>query len=88
MITSGKFTHLLSQRKYGHYVLPVLSGDRFIGRIEIVNDKKLKQLIVKNFWFEEDIVKHDKYNEDIYDCITRFSVFNECEGIKVECEIG
>ncbi|MEK6264919.1 MAG: winged helix DNA-binding domain-containing protein [Clostridium sp.] len=72
------------QRKYGHYVLPVLSGDRFIGRIEIVNDKKLKQLIVKNFWFEEDIVNPDKFKENIYDCITRFSEFNKCETIKVD----
>jgi hypothetical protein len=72
------------QRKYGHYVLPVLSGDRFIGRIEIVNDKKLKQLIVKNFWFESDIVSPDKYKENIYDCITRFSEFNKCETIKVD----
>lgn len=72
------------QRKYGHYVLPVLSGDRFIGRIEIVNDKKLKQLIVKNFWFEEDIVSPDKYKENINDCITRFSEFNKCETIKVD----
>ena len=78
----------ISQRKYGHYVLPVLSGDRFIGRIEIVSDKKLKQLIVKNFWFEDDIVIHDKFAENINDCITRFSKFNNCEEIKLECEIG
>jgi len=78
----------IAQRKYGHYVLPVLSGDRFIGRIEIVNDKKFKKLIVKNFWFEEDIVSPDKFAEDIYDCITRFSKFNNCEEIKLECKIG
>ncbi|MBU3143232.1 DNA glycosylase AlkZ-like family protein [Clostridium sp. CF012] len=76
------------QRKYGHYVLPVLSGERFIGRIEIVNDKKLKQLIVKNFWFEDDIVNPDKFVENIYDCIKRFSEFNNCEEIKLECQIG
>jgi uncharacterized protein YcaQ len=75
-------------RKYGHYVLPVLSGDRFIGRIEIVNDKKLKELIVKNFWFEEDIVNRGEFNENIYECLTRFSKFNECKTIKLECELG
>lgn len=76
-----------ADRKYGHYVLPVLSGDRFIGRIEIINDKKLKQLIVKNFWLEEDIAKPYKFKENIYECITRFSEFNKCETIKIECEI-
>ena len=74
-------------RKYGHYVLPVLSGDRFIGRIEIVNDKKLKQLIVKNFWFEDDVTSKDKFYEDIYDCIKRFSKFNDCESINYQCKI-
>lgn len=74
-------------RKYGHYVLPVLSGDRFIGRIEIVNDKKLKQLIVKKFWFEDDITSKDKLYENIYDCIKGFSKFNDCETIKYMCII-
>jgi uncharacterized protein YcaQ len=75
-------------RKYGHYVLPVLSGDRFIGRIEIVNNKKLKELVVKNFWFEDDIVSHNAFYESIYNCLTRFSKFNECETIRLECELG
>ena len=78
----------VAQRKYGHYVLPVLSGDRFIGRIEIVNGKKSKQLIVKNFWFEDDIESHNIFYENIYECITRFSKFNNCEDIKLECKIG
>lgn len=78
----------VAQRKYGHYVLPALSGDRFIGRIEIVKDKKLKEIIVKNFWFEEDIVNRDTLYESIYDCLTRFSKFNECETIRLECELG
>ena len=66
--------------------MPVLSGDRFIGRIEIVNDKKLKELVVKNFWFEEDIVSGDNFYESIYECLTRFSKFNKCKTIKLECE--
>jgi len=68
--------------------LPVLSGDRFIGRIEIVNDKKLKELIVKNFWFEEDISSGDSFYESIYECLKGFSKFNECKTIKLECKLG
>ncbi|WP_291636856.1 crosslink repair DNA glycosylase YcaQ family protein [Clostridium sp.] len=74
------------KRKYSYYVLPVLSGDNFIGRIEIVNDRKLKQLIVKNLWLEDYIDDHDRFNENIYECIKRFSKFNECKSIKIECE--
>jgi uncharacterized protein YcaQ len=76
------------ERKYGYYVLPVLSGDSFIGRIEAVNDKKLKQLIVKNFWFEENMAYKDRPNVKIHDCLERFARFNKCENIKLECEIG
>ncbi len=74
----------IAERKYGYYVLPVLCGDRFIGRIEIVNDKKLKQLIVKNFWFEDAVANNNEFNDDIYDCLKRFSNFNNCESIKLE----
>lgn len=72
------------KRKYSYYVLPVLSGDSFIGRIEIVNDKKLKQLIVKNLWFEDAITNQDRFTDTIYDCIERFCKFNECESIKLD----
>lgn len=41
-----------SQRKYGHYVLPVLHGDRFAGRIELARDKSAG-IVVKNLWYED-----------------------------------
>ena len=31
-----------AQRKYGYYVLPLLYGDRFIGRVEAIRDRKAK----------------------------------------------
>lgn len=37
----------VEKRKYGHYVLPILYGDRLIGRIEAPYDRKEKQLNVK-----------------------------------------
>lgn len=75
------------QRKYGYYVLPILSGDSFIGRIEVINDRKSKQLIVKNFWFENSADSYDGLNENINDCIRRFAKFNDCKYIKFECKI-
>jgi uncharacterized protein len=77
----------IAERKYGYYVLPVLSGDSFIGRIEIVNDKKLKELVIKNLWFEEGIDNYLKSEKDIWDCIKRFANFNNCQSIKLECNI-
>ena len=43
------------KRKYVYYTLPVLWGERFIGRIEAAADHTSKILRVKNIWFEPDI---------------------------------
>ena len=44
-----------AKRKYGYYVLPIVCGDRFIGRIEPVLDRKAGILTVKNIWPEPGI---------------------------------
>ncbi len=42
-----------TKREYGYYVLPILHGDRIVGRIEPVFDRKTKQLAVKGLWWEK-----------------------------------
>jgi hypothetical protein len=41
-----------AKREYGYYVLPILSGDRIVGRIEPVFDRREKVLRVKGLWWE------------------------------------
>jgi uncharacterized protein YcaQ len=41
------------KRKYGYYVLPMLFGDRIVGRIEPRFDRKSAVLEIKGLWFEE-----------------------------------
>jgi hypothetical protein len=43
------------QRRYGHYTLPVLYGDRFVARFDPVRDRKNNHLLIKNWWWEEGI---------------------------------
>ena len=40
------------KREYGYYVLPILRGDRLIGRIEPVYDRKANALLVKGVFAE------------------------------------
>ncbi|MGH2416709.1 MAG: DNA glycosylase AlkZ-like family protein [Candidatus Limnocylindria bacterium] len=40
------------KRRWGYYVLPILFGDRFIGRIEPRLDRKAKALNILGIWFE------------------------------------
>jgi uncharacterized protein YcaQ len=41
-----------AKREYGYYVLPILRGDRIVGRIEPVFDRKTRTLAVKGVWWE------------------------------------
>lgn len=41
-----------AKREFGYYVLPILRGDRLVGRIEPVFDRKTGELAVKGVWWE------------------------------------
>jgi hypothetical protein len=45
----------VAKREYGYYVLPILRGDRVIGRIEPVHDRKVGKLHVKGVWWEQGV---------------------------------
>ena len=67
------------KRKYGYYVLPILSGEQFIGRIELNKDKKNRKLILKNIWFEKGVCLDQQLINDLIGCLNRFGAFNECD---------
>ncbi|HHW90287.1 MAG TPA: hypothetical protein GX745_05230 [Clostridiales bacterium] len=67
------------RRKYGYYTMPILYGDRFVGRMEAACDRKKKTLIVKNIWHEKDIKPTKILQAEINGCINRLANFNECE---------
>jgi hypothetical protein len=48
-----------AKREYGYYVLPILHGDRLVGRIEPVFDRKERKLNVKGVWWEPGEKKLD-----------------------------
>jgi uncharacterized protein len=48
-----------AKREYGYYVLPILHGDRLVGRIEPVFDRKTRRLDVKGVWWEPGQKKID-----------------------------
>lgn len=41
------------KRRWGYYVLPILFGDRFVGRIEPRLDRKTRALTILGIWFED-----------------------------------
>ena len=67
-----------SKRKYGYYVLPMVYGDRFVGRIEPKADRKTKALTVSNVWFEPGVRQTKKLTGQIDRAVQRLAKFNEC----------
>ena len=66
------------KRKYGYYVLPVLMGEHFAGRIEPVVNKKTGDMQIKGLWFESGIDEGDIYvKTSLDDCLARFTRFHQ-----------
>ncbi len=69
------------KRKYGFYVLPLLYGDAFIGRVEAVAERKL--LTVKNIWYEAGVKPTKKLQSAVAGCLKRLAHFNGCDEIRL-----
>lgn len=54
-----------AKREYGYYVLPILRGDRIVGRIEPVYDRKTRELKVNGVWWEGKPVSAAKPLRDL-----------------------
>lgn len=65
-------------RKYGHYVLPVIEGDRFIGRVEAICDRKRGVMTSPRFWYERGIGPNERLTEAVNGCLARLAAFNDC----------
>ena len=72
------------KRKFGYYVLPLLYGDRFIGRAEIIVERKSGRLVVKHVWYEKDMQPTEELVAVVKECFERFAIFNDCETISIE----
>jgi uncharacterized protein YcaQ len=72
------------KRKFGYYVLPLLYGESFIGRAEVIAERKTGTLIVKNIWYENGIKPTKPLRAALNDCFQRFALFNGCGTISTE----
>ena len=71
------------KRKYGYYTLPIIYGDRFIGRIEAVPDRKGGILRVKGLWWEPGIRKTKKLDAVLMRTLKDFAAFNDCKSVEM-----
>lgn len=72
------------QRKYGHYTLPILHGDKFIGRIEPRQVEKT--LEIRGLWLEPNFQWNELVNKSFYSCLETFKNYLEVESVRWLCE--
>ena len=66
------------QRKFGYYVLPVLWGDRLVGRIEAAAERRTGTLAVKHIWYEDGVRRTKKLALAVEGAVRRLAKFNDC----------
>lgn len=76
------------KRKFGYYVLPLLYGENFIGRVEVIAERKARKLVVKNIWYEKGVKQTKKLRAALDDCFKKFAIFNGCETISIPAPSG
>jgi uncharacterized protein YcaQ len=64
-----------SKRRYGYYVLPILYGDEFIGRLDPVMDRKNEKLIIKAVHAERHAPKDRDTSRKIRESVEQLSEF-------------
>lgn len=70
------------KRKYGCYVMPILHGDRFIGRIDPVMDRKKKRLTINAVHAEPTAPKSQEAAQAVADTIEELGKWLGAEEIR------
>ncbi|MBT3273101.1 MAG: hypothetical protein HN368_08115, partial [Spirochaetales bacterium] len=77
----------VGKRRFGYYVLPVLYGDRFIARFEPGRNRETGNIIIKNWWWEDDVKTSNGMQKAIKSCFIRFRKIIGANGIESTSEI-
>ena len=72
-----------AKRKYGHYVLPVLYGDRFVARAEPIFDRKARVLTIVNWWWEAGVEPDDAMVAALAECLAAFGRYLGAEAVRL-----
>ena len=70
------------QRRYGYYVLPVLYGESFAGRLEAVCDRKESILRVLGIWYEPGFQPDRAFQSALVSRLNQFAQWNGCRSVE------
>jgi uncharacterized protein YcaQ len=72
------------KRKFGYFVLPILWGENFIGRLDPKADRKNKTLIIHRLILEPGITEFEEILPPLAEKLWDFARFNGCERIELK----
>lgn len=76
------------KRKFGHFVLPLLWGDRFVGRLEAKALRSESVLRVIGLWFEPGFSGDRALRKKVGEALERFAAFNGCNRLDLPKNLG
>ena len=72
------------KRQYGYFCLPILFGDRFVGRADCKADRKTNVFKVMRLHIERDDIDMDAFGPALAATLQEFVVFNGCSQLRIE----
>lgn len=76
------------KRIYGYYVLPILEGDRIVGRADLKAERKTGVLDMKGLWLEKNVKLTGKRQDAVHKDLERLARFCGVEDFDPECPVG
>lgn len=77
-----------AKRAYGYYVLPILEGDRIIGRADLKAERKAGVLDMKGLWLERGVRLTGAREAAIGRDLSRLARFCGVETVDADCTVG
>jgi uncharacterized protein YcaQ len=73
----------MEKREYGYFVLPILWGDRLIGRMDAKANRAERQLVIHNLVFEPTFQDFEAVKSAFASALNDFTRFQECDQWKI-----
>jgi uncharacterized protein YcaQ len=70
-----------TKRKFGYYVLPILDGERLIGRLHPKAERDDGKLVVKGVWWEPKVRETKSLRRRLDEVLERYAKFNGVERV-------
>jgi len=74
----------LPKRRYGHYAMPILSGDRLIGRIDPQLDRARRRLVIRLLQLEPNVRATGRLRTALRSALESFARFHGVTDLRAE----